>query len=55
MGCENYESGIIMKVDVKVTKRDMQRLQDSLGDKDIYLHVYRYTDEHMCREFTQQI
>lgn len=34
MGCEKYESGIIMKVEVKVTKRDMQRFPESLGNKD---------------------
>lgn len=39
MSCENYESGIIMKVEVKVIKRDMQRFPKSLGDKDIYPHI----------------
>lgn len=46
MGCEKYESGIIMKVEVKVTKRDMQRFPESLGNKDI--------DLDMDMEFTQQ-
>lgn len=33
MGYEKYESGIIMKVEVKVTKRDMQRFPESLEEK----------------------
>lgn len=47
MGCEKYESGIIMKVEVKVTKRDMQRFPESLGNKDIDLDI--------DMEFTEQI
>lgn len=37
MGCEKYESGIIMNVEVKVTKRDIKRYPESLKDKDIQL------------------
>lgn len=46
MGYENYESGIIMKVEVKVTKRHMQRFPESLGNKDM--------DLDRDTEFTQQ-
>lgn len=45
MGCKKYESGMIMKVEVKVTKRGMQRLPEGLGNKNIDLDM----------EFTQQI
>lgn len=55
MGCEKYKSGIIMKVEVKVIQRDMQRFPKSLGDKDGYLPIDRYTNEHTRREFTGQI
>lgn len=47
MGCEKYESGIIMKVEVKVTKRDRRRFPESLGNKD--------TDLDIDMEFTEQI
>lgn len=33
MGCKEYESGIIMKVEVKVTKRDIQRFPEAWGIK----------------------
>lgn len=49
MGCEKYESGIIMKVKVKVTKRDMQK---AWGIK-IYTYMSVDREEHTCREFTQ--
>lgn len=39
MGCEKYESGVIMKVEVKVTKRDMQRFPESLEDKKTYIYI----------------
>lgn len=57
MGCEKYESGIIMKVEVKVTKSDMQRFPESLGaiDKNTFIRICRYTEEHTCKVFTQQI
>lgn len=39
MGCEKYESSVIMKVEVKVTKRYMQRFPKSLRDKK-YIFTY---------------
>lgn len=45
MGYKKYESGIIMKVEVKVTKRGMKRFPEGLGTKNIDLDM----------EFTQQI
>lgn len=55
MSSEKYEFGIIMKVEVKVTKRNRQRFSSSLGDKDTFLHMYRYTNEHTESIYTADL
>lgn len=44
MDCVKYKCGIIRKVKVKVTKRDMQRFPESLGIK---IYSYKSIDTQM--------